>query len=94
MEDLPLLSGAACGGLTHVVCRTDHQHAARRTVKYLMGIVRGCWVLDMGWAKACLDARGPVSEESYVVRGLCVGGNPGSGVWGKMGLGGEECKRC
>ena len=33
-----MAGGAAKGAVTHVVCRTDGQRRAKRTIKYLMGI--------------------------------------------------------
>ncbi|GLI60198.1 hypothetical protein VaNZ11_002268, partial [Volvox africanus] len=61
--------------VTHVLCGTDAARRARRTFKYLMGVAHGAWVLDVGWAAACLSAGQPVTEEGeFAVLGDQSGG--------------------
>eukprot|EP00198_Chlamydomonas_reinhardtii_P010770 XP_001700107.1 predicted protein [Chlamydomonas reinhardtii] len=55
--------------VTHVLCGTDSSRRARRTFKYLMGVANGCWVLDVGWAAACLSAGAHVLEADWQVVG-------------------------
>ncbi|GIL44313.1 hypothetical protein Vafri_1817, partial [Volvox africanus] len=61
--------------VTHVLCGTDAARRARRTFKYLMGVAHGAWVLDVGWAAACLSAGHPMPEEGeFAVLGDQTGG--------------------
>ncbi|XP_050369496.1 protein BREAST CANCER SUSCEPTIBILITY 1 homolog [Argentina anserina] len=53
--------------ITHVVVPTDENGACRRTLKVLMGILEGKWILSMGWIKACLEAKKLVNEEPYEI---------------------------
>ncbi|KAG2434955.1 hypothetical protein HYH02_012151 [Chlamydomonas schloesseri] len=64
--------------VTHVLCGTDGSRRARRTFKYLMGVANGCWVLDVGWAAACLSAGAPVPEGDWQVVGDQGGGACGA----------------
>ncbi|KAL6755400.1 BRCT domain-containing protein [Haematococcus lacustris] len=66
-----------CHGVTHVVCRTDAGQRARRTMKYLMGVAHGCWVVDCAWVAACLSLGGAAPEASYQVHGDSNGGMGG-----------------
>ncbi|KAJ9512648.1 hypothetical protein QJQ45_018844 [Haematococcus lacustris] len=66
-----------CHGVTHVVCRTDAEQRARRTMKYLMGVAHGCWVVDCAWVAACLSLGGAAPEASYQVHGDSNGGMGG-----------------
>ncbi|GIM06864.1 hypothetical protein Vretimale_11109, partial [Volvox reticuliferus] len=61
--------------VTHVLCGTDAARRARRTFKYLMGVAHGAWVLDVGWAAACLSAGHALPEEGeFAVLGDQTGG--------------------
>lgn len=53
--------------VTHVIAATKEQGACSRTMKYLMAILCGRWVLNMGWIKACLDAKDFFPEENYEI---------------------------
>ncbi|KAK4418426.1 BRCA1-associated RING domain protein 1 [Sesamum alatum] len=53
--------------VTHVIAATDSNGACSRTLKVLMAILKGRWVLTMDWIKACVEANGPVDEEPYEV---------------------------
>ncbi|XP_068662931.1 BRCA1-associated RING domain protein 1 [Aristolochia californica] len=63
--------------VTHVISSTDATGACRRTLKILMGILNGKWILTFDWVKACLEAQYPVPEEAYEVsqdiHGCCDG---------------------
>ncbi|KAA8514872.1 hypothetical protein F0562_018051 [Nyssa sinensis] len=53
--------------VTHVIASTDVNGACRRTLKILMGILEGKWILSVEWIKACMKAMEPVDEERYEV---------------------------
>ncbi|XP_015868465.3 protein BREAST CANCER SUSCEPTIBILITY 1 homolog [Ziziphus jujuba] len=53
--------------VTHVIASTDENGACRRTLKVLMGILEGKWILSMKWIKACMEAMQPVDEENYEI---------------------------
>ncbi|KAG9439395.1 hypothetical protein H6P81_019560 [Aristolochia fimbriata] len=53
--------------VTHVIASTDENGACKRTLKFLMGILEGKWILKADWVKACLTALQPVNEEMYEV---------------------------
>lgn len=54
--------------VTHVIANTDERGACARTLKVLMAILAGKWVLNVNWLKACMEAREPVPEEPYEIR--------------------------
>ncbi|MFS7955935.1 putative [histone H3]-lysine(4) N-trimethyltransferase chromatin regulator PHD family [Helianthus anomalus] len=54
--------------VTHVIAATDANGACTRTLKVLMAILNGKWVVTMEWLKACVDAGRVVNEEPYEVR--------------------------
>ncbi|XP_045804839.1 protein BREAST CANCER SUSCEPTIBILITY 1 homolog [Trifolium pratense] len=51
--------------VTHVIASTDENGACRRTLKVLLGILEGKWILSIEWIKACMKDTGPVDEERY-----------------------------
>ncbi|KAL6903516.1 hypothetical protein ACP4OV_004329 [Aristida adscensionis] len=53
--------------VTHVIANTDERGACARTLKVLMAILAGKWVLNVNWLKACIEAREPVPEEPYEI---------------------------
>ncbi|KDP38028.1 hypothetical protein JCGZ_04671 [Jatropha curcas] len=53
--------------VTHVIVSTDENGAFRRTLKILMGILEGKWILNIQWIKACMKAMKPVQEDQYEV---------------------------
>ncbi|KAK9265846.1 hypothetical protein L1049_027079 [Liquidambar formosana] len=53
--------------VTHVIAATDVNGACSRTMKVLMAILNGKWVLKIDWIKACMEAMRPVDEEPYEV---------------------------
>ncbi|KAJ1271848.1 hypothetical protein BS78_06G157200 [Paspalum vaginatum] len=54
--------------VTHVIASTDERGACARTLKVLMAILAGKWVLNVNWLKACMEAREPIPEEPYEIR--------------------------
>uniref|UniRef100_A0A2N9G1B9 BRCT domain-containing protein n=1 Tax=Fagus sylvatica TaxID=28930 RepID=A0A2N9G1B9_FAGSY len=53
--------------VTHVISSTDENGACRRTLKVLMGILEGKWILSMEWIKACMKVMQLVDEEPYEI---------------------------
>ena len=63
--------------VTHVVCHTNENRQAKRTHKYLQGVLGGNWIVTSDWVTACLQQGGAAAEEGYEVPGDtagCVGG--------------------
>ncbi|KAK6937738.1 BRCT domain, partial [Dillenia turbinata] len=52
---------------THVIASTDEKGAYSRTLKVLMAILNGRWILKIDWIKACLEAMQLLQEEPYEV---------------------------
>ncbi|KAA8550722.1 hypothetical protein F0562_002406 [Nyssa sinensis] len=67
--------------VTHVIAATDAEGACSRTLKVLMAILNGKWILRIDWIRACMEAMHPVDEESYEVsldnHGCCNGPKTG-----------------
>ncbi|XP_039021093.1 BRCA1-associated RING domain protein 1-like isoform X2 [Hibiscus syriacus] len=67
--------------VTHVIASTDGNGAYTRTLKVLMAISNGKWILNINWVKECLKAMHPLSEEPYEVsldnHGCCDGPKTG-----------------
>ncbi|CAL1402976.1 unnamed protein product [Linum trigynum] len=53
--------------VTHVIASLDENRACKRTVKTLMGILLGKWILNIDWIKACMTAKKIVEEEQYEI---------------------------
>ncbi|KAI3808701.1 hypothetical protein L1987_24659 [Smallanthus sonchifolius] len=53
--------------VTHVIAATDSNGACTRTLKVLMAILNGKWIVTMEWLKACVEAGHIVKEEPYEV---------------------------
>ncbi|KAK3007922.1 hypothetical protein RJ639_013742, partial [Escallonia herrerae] len=53
--------------VTHVIAATDSNGACTRTLKVLMAILKGSWILTVDWLKACNEANQLVNEEPYEV---------------------------
>ncbi|KAL8103364.1 hypothetical protein AgCh_027796 [Apium graveolens] len=53
--------------VTHIIASTDENGACRRTLKFLMGILEGKWILSIEWVKACLKAKENVDEQQYEI---------------------------
>ncbi|XP_027338663.1 protein BREAST CANCER SUSCEPTIBILITY 1 homolog [Abrus precatorius] len=53
--------------VTHVIASTDENGACRRTLKVLLGILEGKWILNVEWVRACMKGMNPVDEEGYEI---------------------------
>ncbi|XP_042509466.1 protein BREAST CANCER SUSCEPTIBILITY 1 homolog [Macadamia integrifolia] len=56
-----------CSSVTHIIASTDENGACKRTLKFLMGVLKGKWILKIDWIKACMDAMEPVDEVQYEI---------------------------
>lgn len=67
--------------VTHVIAATDGSGACSRTLKFLMAILKGIWILKTDWIKACMQSKCPVYEEPYEIgvdsHGCCDGPKTG-----------------
>ncbi|KAH7517420.1 BRCA1-associated RING domain protein 1 isoform X2 [Ziziphus jujuba] len=67
--------------VTHMIAATDENGACTRTLKVLMAILNGRWILKFDWIKACMEAMHHVDEEPYEVGldnyGCCDGPKTG-----------------
>ncbi|KAF3436111.1 hypothetical protein FNV43_RR23203 [Rhamnella rubrinervis] len=67
--------------VTHMIAATDEKGACTRTLKVLMAILNGRWILKIDWIKACMEAKHHVDEEPYEVcldnYGCCDGPKAG-----------------
>ncbi|KAI3709979.1 hypothetical protein L2E82_39751 [Cichorium intybus] len=77
--------------VTHVIASVDENGACRRTLKYLMGIIEGKWILTFEWIKACLEVKKPVDEQRYEIN-LDVYGFTGGPKLGRSRLLNKEPK--
>ncbi|GAB5585638.1 hypothetical protein Unana1_00538 [Umbelopsis nana] len=55
--------------VTHIVTTVDEKKLARRTLKYLQGMVCGKWILDASWLEKSILAGKFVDEDEYEVLG-------------------------
>lgn len=53
--------------VTHVIASTNENGACKRTLKVLMGILEGKWILSIKWVQACKDAMRLVEETPYEI---------------------------
>ncbi|BBM96708.1 BRCA1-associated RING domain protein 1 [Marchantia polymorpha subsp. ruderalis] len=53
--------------VTHVITWTDEQGAAKRTLKYLLAMLEGKWIVRIDWINECLSRMRPVPEDLYLV---------------------------
>ncbi|XWS40447.1 hypothetical protein CRYUN_Cryun18bG0141000 [Craigia yunnanensis] len=53
--------------VTHIIASTDENGACKRTLKILMGILVGKWILNINWVKACIETMKPVDELQYEI---------------------------
>ncbi|KAK1308412.1 hypothetical protein QJS10_CPA09g00654 [Acorus calamus] len=54
--------------ITHVIASTDENGAYGRTIKTLMAILEGKWILNIDWIKACMKVMTMVDEEQYEIK--------------------------
>lgn len=55
--------------VTHLVTSVSTAGTCARTLKYLLTILTGKWVVSTQWIRACLETKGRVAEEPYEVPG-------------------------
>lgn len=53
--------------VTHIIASTDENGACKRTLKILMGILKGKWILGIEWIKACTQAMEQIEEERFEI---------------------------
>ncbi|KMT05903.1 hypothetical protein BVRB_7g165610 [Beta vulgaris subsp. vulgaris] len=53
--------------VTHVIAATDANGACSRTLKVLMAILSGRWILKTDWIEACMKSKCPIDEEPYEI---------------------------
>ncbi|KAK7331405.1 hypothetical protein VNO77_25629 [Canavalia gladiata] len=53
--------------VTHVIASTDENGACKRTLKVLLGILEGKWILNVEWIRAWMKGIDPVDEEPYEI---------------------------
>ncbi|XP_021733074.1 protein BREAST CANCER SUSCEPTIBILITY 1 homolog [Chenopodium quinoa] len=72
VSELAKSSGAEVLGhwnpsVTHVVASTNENGACKRTLKVMMGILEGKWILSIKWVQACLEAKRLIEEVPYEI---------------------------
>eukprot|EP00124_Ichthyophonus_hoferi_P004528 Ihof_evm5s511 gene=Ihof_evmTU5s511 len=55
--------------VTHLVAEATASGLAKRTSKYLAGVLMGKWIVTYEWMKACVTAGRWVGEVPYIVKG-------------------------
>ncbi|GJN14889.1 hypothetical protein PR202_gb01762 [Eleusine coracana subsp. coracana] len=53
--------------VTHVIASTDQSGACKRTLKSLMAILNGKWIVSIDWVKTCMQCMEPVDEQKFEV---------------------------
>ncbi|KAJ0239392.1 Protein BREAST CANCER SUSCEPTIBILITY 1 [Hirschfeldia incana] len=53
--------------VTHVIASINENGACKRTLKFMMGVLEGKWILSIDWIKACMNNREYVTEERYEI---------------------------
>ncbi|KAI4368069.1 hypothetical protein MLD38_016673 [Melastoma candidum] len=53
----------------HVIASQDENRACKRTLKVLMVILEGRWILSIDWIQACIEAKAYVGEEYEISLG-------------------------
>ncbi|CAN6327654.1 unnamed protein product [Urochloa humidicola] len=53
--------------VTHVIASTNLSGACKRTLKFLMAILNGKWVVSIDWVKTCMEHMEPVDEVRFEV---------------------------
>eukprot|EP00050_Salpingoeca_kvevrii_P019541 m.87342 g.87342 ORF g.87342 m.87342 type:complete len:391 (+) comp8460_c0_seq4:1250-2422(+) len=55
--------------VTHVVTSIDKKGRCSRTIKYMLGVVSGCWILDSKWLEESAKAQEFVDPSPFEVKG-------------------------
>ncbi|XP_006654630.1 protein BREAST CANCER SUSCEPTIBILITY 1 homolog [Oryza brachyantha] len=53
--------------VTHVIASTDLSGACKRTLKFLMAILNGRWIVSIDWVKTCMECMEPIDEQKFEV---------------------------
>ncbi|WVZ99192.1 hypothetical protein U9M48_044525 [Paspalum notatum var. saurae] len=53
--------------VTHVIASTNLSGACKRTLKFLMAILNGKWVVSIEWVKTCMERMEPVGEMRFEI---------------------------
>ncbi|KAG2244583.1 hypothetical protein Bca4012_023493 [Brassica carinata] len=53
--------------VTHIIASINENGACKRTLKFMMGVLEGKWILSTDWIKACMNNREYVTEEPYEI---------------------------
>ncbi|CAN7109352.1 unnamed protein product [Brassica rapa subsp. narinosa] len=53
--------------VTHIIASINDNGACKRTLKFMMGVLEGKWILSIDWIKACMNNREYVTEEPYEI---------------------------
>uniref|UniRef100_A0A0E0PPV2 RING-type E3 ubiquitin transferase BRCA1 n=1 Tax=Oryza rufipogon TaxID=4529 RepID=A0A0E0PPV2_ORYRU len=53
--------------VTHVIASTDLSGACKRTLKFLMAILNGRWIVSIDWVKTCMECMEPIDEHKFEV---------------------------
>ncbi|XP_060064701.1 BRCA1-associated RING domain protein 1-like [Ylistrum balloti] len=64
-----------CPEVTHVITSSNQDGQCPRTIKYLMAVLQGKWILNMDWINTCLEYGSRVSEEAFEVPGTSTNPN-------------------
>ena len=64
-----------CDTVTHVVCcNTSEERLVKRTMKYMVGVMSGCWVVEWQWIVDSIAAGRWLSELDYEIKGDSIAG--------------------
>lgn len=55
--------------VTHVITSCDNNGNSTRTMKVLLGILSGKWIMNFQWIEVCLEYKQKVDEEVFEVQG-------------------------
>ncbi|KAL6609684.1 hypothetical protein ACP70R_039653 [Stipagrostis hirtigluma subsp. patula] len=61
------ISASWSPSVTHVIASTDSSGACKRTLKFLMAILNGRWIVSIDWVKTCMERMEPVDEQKFEV---------------------------
>ncbi|CAH8345968.1 unnamed protein product [Eruca vesicaria subsp. sativa] len=53
--------------VTHIIASINENGACKRTLKFMMGVLEGKWILSIDWIKACMKNKEYVTEEPYEI---------------------------
>ncbi|KAF3534555.1 hypothetical protein DY000_02037613 [Brassica cretica] len=53
--------------VTHIITSINENGACKRTLKFMMGVLEGKWILSIDWIMACMNNREYVTEEPYEI---------------------------